>query len=211
MVRWRRSGRHGVIPGGYGPVPWSFSGQKPITVAGKPVPQSPQTHTPVPYATVCSLPNPFHTKTGSDMDHRREHMQPGRLRFRLGGRPSPPVAQHRKYTYIAYSTTFVELPGFTELVTELLSDDEYRMVQLELVQNPRKGSVIRGTGGARKLRVRVGQRGKRGGLRAIYYYQDTATRIWMLNLYEKSARKDLTARETRGLRQVIAAIEELPR
>jgi len=64
---------------------------------------------------------------------------------------------------------FVETPIFTKEVLDLLDDDEYRALQLALIFRPEQGAIIPGSGGLRKLRWGVRGRGKRGGLRVIYY------------------------------------------
>ncbi|MDP3768351.1 MAG: hypothetical protein Q8S13_10075, partial [Dehalococcoidia bacterium] len=60
---------------------------------------------------------------------------------------------------------FVETPVFTAAVTSLLSDEEYRQLQLALLIRPEQGALIRGSGGLRKLRWGARGRGKRGGVR----------------------------------------------
>jgi hypothetical protein len=65
--------------------------------------------------------------------------------------------------------SFVETKLFTRLVQEYLSDDEYAQVQQALIADPEVGAVIPGSGGVRKMRWRVAGRGKRGGLRVIYF------------------------------------------
>ena len=82
--------------------------------------------------------------------------------------------------------TFVETKLFTRLVRDYLADDEYAALQQVLIQNPESGRVIRGSGGVRKLRWGVGGRGKRGGLRIIYYLRLAHGQIWMLTLYAKN-------------------------
>jgi len=74
---------------------------------------------------------------------------------------------------------FVELPHFSEAVDALLSRDEFRKFQNELIVSPEKGDFIQGTGGARKVRVQFGVKGKSGGARAIYHYIDAKQRIWL--------------------------------
>jgi hypothetical protein len=68
--------------------------------------------------------------------------------------------------------TFVELPPFVRTRKDYMDDDAYRLLQLELMDNPTAGAVIEGTGGLRKLRQADPRRGKgkRGGLRVIYYW-----------------------------------------
>ena len=78
-----------------------------------------------------------------------------------------------KYTSLTYTFgvfTFVETPLFSRLVSEYLTDEEYSALQAQLAQNPEAGAVIRGSGGVRKLRWSMSGRGKRGGLRVIYYW-----------------------------------------
>lgn len=65
--------------------------------------------------------------------------------------------------------SFIETRLFTRLVQEYLSDEEYRLLQLALIQKPNAGSVVRGSSGVRKLRWVAPGRGKRGGFRFIYF------------------------------------------
>ena len=64
---------------------------------------------------------------------------------------------------------FIETKVFTKLVTELLSDEEYRSMQNLLVENPVSGDIISGGSGIRKLRFAIQGRGKSAGVRTIYY------------------------------------------
>lgn len=65
--------------------------------------------------------------------------------------------------------TFVETKLFTKLVQQYLTDDGYARLQQLLIANPEAGDVIPGSGGVRKLRWGMAGRGKRGGLRVIYF------------------------------------------
>jgi len=102
---------------------------------------------------------------------------------------------------------FVETSVFTRRITGALSDDEYRIVQEALLRRPEQGDLIEGTGGVRKLRWSEAGRGKRGGLRLIYYWHVEGEVILMLFLYRKSEQKDLTADQKRILAK--AARQEL--
>ncbi|MEL7536248.1 MAG: type II toxin-antitoxin system RelE/ParE family toxin [Pseudomonadota bacterium] len=82
--------------------------------------------------------------------------------------------------------TFVETRLFTRLVDEYLSDDEYRQLQLALIDQPEAGAVIKGSGGVRKLRWAAKGRGKSGGYRVIYFLRRPKGVIWMLTMYPKS-------------------------
>ena len=82
--------------------------------------------------------------------------------------------------------TFIETQLFSRLVQEYLTDEDYRRLQDELIQNPEAGSVIRGSGGVRKIRCASEGCGKRGGYRAIYFVRHPKGIIWMLTIYPKS-------------------------
>jgi len=98
---------------------------------------------------------------------------------------------------------FVETGVFTRRVTEALSDDDYRLLQEALVRRPAQGDLIEGTGGVRKLRWSEKGRGKRSGLRLIYYWHPQREIILMLFLYRKSEQKDLTAEQKRLLVKIV--------
>ena len=102
---------------------------------------------------------------------------------------------------------FIEAPVFTKHLSGYLEDDEYTQLQLSLAFDPEAGDVMPGTGGCRKLRWANPRRGKgkRGGLRVIYYYLAKDVQIWLLTLYGKGEAVDLTAKEKRLLK---AAIED---
>jgi hypothetical protein len=102
---------------------------------------------------------------------------------------------------------FFEAPPFTRYLREYLADEEYRSLQYLLAQNPELGDMMPGTGGFRKLRWADKRRGKgrRGGLRIIYYYFSSEQQIWLMTLYGKDEADDLTAAEKSALRDAIAA------
>ena len=86
--------------------------------------------------------------------------------------------------------TFIETKLFTSLVPQYLTDDEYAALQQALVTTPDAGDVIRGSGGVRKLRWRVvAGRGKRGGIRVIYYLRTQQGEIWMLTSTPRTRRR----------------------
>ena len=82
--------------------------------------------------------------------------------------------------------TFVETKLFTQLVQNCFSDDEYAALQHAIVANPEAGDLIRGSGGVRKLRWGLAGRGKRGGVRVIYYLRLRHGQVWMLTMYAKN-------------------------
>ena len=89
--------------------------------------------------------------------------------------------------------SFVETRLFTRLVQEYLSDDEYLQLQQALIADPELGSVIAGSGGIRKMRWGLAGRGKRGGLRVIYFLRARHGQIWMLTLYPKNVAESIPA------------------
>lgn len=95
---------------------------------------------------------------------------------------------------------FVETPIFNRRVQEYMDDDEYAKMQAFLVGRPDAGRLIKGSGGIRKLRWAGSGRGKRGGLRVIYYWWVAQERISMLLVYPKSEQDDLTANQLKRLR-----------
>ena|SRR5690242_16882355 len=102
----------------------------------------------------------------------------------------------------------VETSVFTRQVVSLLSDDEYRKLQGVLVSRPETGAVIRNSGGLRKLRWSIEGRGKRGGVRVIYYWAVRQGRILMLFVYPKNVPDDLSPDQLRLLRRIVE--EEYP-
>jgi hypothetical protein len=105
--------------------------------------------------------------------------------------------------HIIDAMEFIETSTFTRMVTELLSDDEYRELQNILVEDPERGDIIKGGGGIRKLRHAVQGRGKSGGVRVIYYWVKDNHQIFMLVVYPKSKKDNLTDKETAILREYV--------
>src|SRR5205823_8417331 len=97
----------------------------------------------------------------------------------------------------------VETPVFTRRVLKLLTDDDYRLLQHELVARPDVGNIIRGSGGLRKVRWTATGRGKRGGVRVIYYWAVDREIILMLLIYGKNEQDDLTAEQLRVLKGLV--------
>ena len=85
-------------------------------------------------------------------------------------------------------------------------DDLSELIRL-LVERPQLGPVIPGTGGARKVRVRLPGRGKSGGARVIYAIVLRATALALLDVYAKGSQDNLTLQECKSIAQLIRAIE----
>jgi len=102
---------------------------------------------------------------------------------------------------------FFETPLFTRLLIDYLNDESYRAVQRALIENPELGNGMPGTGGFRKVRCEDSRRGKgkRGGLRVIYYSLTADHQIWFFTLYDKDEATDLTSGEKKALKKAIQA------
>ena len=100
---------------------------------------------------------------------------------------------------------FVELPAFSRHRVDYLDDEGFRALQNALLDNPGAGAVIEGTGGLRKLRQADPRRGKgkRGGLRVIYYWWDAKQQFWLFTLYDKDEMNDLSAVEKKTLKELL--------
>lgn len=114
----------------------------------------------------------------------------------------------RKYTLVGYTCAmiFIETTIFTKLLASYLSDEEYRCFQEFLIENPSAGDVIQGTGGLRKIRWSVGDKGKRGGVRIIYYFHMAKDHIYLMTLYAKNEVTDLSSDNKKTLRQLLEKI-----
>jgi hypothetical protein len=94
---------------------------------------------------------------------------------------------------------FVETPVFTTSLRRHLDDEQYRALQISLALRPEQGALIPGGGGLRKLRWRAEGRGKRGGLRIIYYWAVADQLCFMIYVYAKNEQGDLTRAQVREL------------
>lgn len=102
---------------------------------------------------------------------------------------------------------FIETLTFTRTVQEHLKDREYQRLQWSLLLNPDQGDMIQGLHGARKLRWGTEGKGKRGGVRIIYYVKHRTHEIWMLAIYAKNAKADLSERDRTTLQVLIEEIK----
>ena len=82
--------------------------------------------------------------------------------------------------------TFVELPAYGKRAADLLDDDAQLGLCVRLLKCPGAGDLIPASGGLRKIRVAAKGHGRRGGARVIYYWQDTAGKIWLCRIYAKN-------------------------
>ena len=104
--------------------------------------------------------------------------------------------------------TFIELQGFSKRRQVLLPDDEFRVFQEILIENPEAGETISGTGGFRKIRWNRTGMGKRGGVRVIYYNVTSKGRIYLALIYPKNEQDDLTEAQKSVLKQLSNAMRQ---
>jgi mRNA-degrading endonuclease RelE of RelBE toxin-antitoxin system len=98
--------------------------------------------------------------------------------------------------------TFYETHIFTEQIVGLLDDDSYAELQATLIVDPEAGDLMPRSRGLRKVRWKAQGRGKRGGIRVIYYLVHHKE-IFMLYAYQKNEREDLSADQVRRLRDLV--------
>ena len=98
---------------------------------------------------------------------------------------------------------FIELPAFERYREKYLDDDRFRELQLILMSSPEAGDAIPGAGGLRKLRFGDARRGKgkRGGLRVIYYWWSGGPEFWLFTVYDKDEAADLSAKQREILKE----------
>lgn len=96
---------------------------------------------------------------------------------------------------------FIETDIFTEDVKKLLDDDEYHRLQIFLATQPDYGDLIQDTGGLRKIRWLAGGKGKRNGVRVIYFHRTRECEIRLLLIYRKGIKDDLSAGEKAVLKK----------
>lgn len=98
---------------------------------------------------------------------------------------------------------FIESPIFTTSLRRHLDDEQYRALQAALALRPEQGALIPGGGGLRKLRWGATGRGKRGGVRTIYYWAVAEDLCYMAYIYAKNEESDLSPKQLRALARVV--------
>lgn len=105
--------------------------------------------------------------------------------------------------------TFKEVPSFTRKWQELgLTDDDLRNLENILLENPKAGDTIAGTGGLRKIRIPLENTGKRGGGRVLYIDVEIKETIYLINVYTKNEKDDLTEEEKKAFKAVVKLLKE---
>ena len=106
--------------------------------------------------------------------------------------------------------SFIETPGFSEVREAFLPDPALARLQQELMAEPEMGDVLPSCGGLRKLRLHDENRrkGKRGGARLIYLHVPEVKRFYLIDIYGKDEKEDLSAADKKAYGRFAKAIKE---
>ena len=99
--------------------------------------------------------------------------------------------------------SFIETKLFSQIREDYLPDDEYARLQSALIDRPERGALIPGSGGVRKLRWSGSGRGKRGGIRVIYYNKVRDGVLFMLTIYAKNEDESIPAHVLRRIKEEV--------
>lgn len=96
-------------------------------------------------------------------------------------------------------------PKFIQLAQKAMTREALQELIDELALSPKKGTVIQGTGGIRKIRWRTGKdnKGKSGGVRVLYYYDKTIVIVLLITLFRKSDKDNINASEKKELKKLL--------
>jgi mRNA-degrading endonuclease RelE of RelBE toxin-antitoxin system len=103
--------------------------------------------------------------------------------------------------------TFIQLAVFFKSASKLLSDEDVRLLENFLLENPKAGRVIEGTGGLRKMRWAKMGLGKRGGVRVVYFWAERRLTLYFFDLYDKTEKLDLSASDKKRLAAILKELE----
>ena len=101
---------------------------------------------------------------------------------------------------------FVYLAPYERMARATIPEYVERAFEALIIADPNVGDVVRGWGGARKVRVAVPGRGKRGGARSLYFVRLARGRVNVLTAYTKNVRADLTATQRKRVRQIVSTL-----
>ena len=104
---------------------------------------------------------------------------------------------------------FVELLGFRKFIDAQENPQQMlAAIQAEILKDPGIGAVMAGTGGLRKFRLGLDHRGKSGGVRVLYVDFPEAQQTWLVTVFSKNAKANLTKKEQNEIAELIRAIKK---
>ncbi|PZN81333.1 MAG: addiction module toxin RelE [Candidatus Methylumidiphilus alinenensis] len=106
-------------------------------------------------------------------------------------------------------TTVTELPEYIWRANELLNEEERKSVIDYLATHPRAGNIMEGTGGIRKIRWARGSKGKSSGVRVIYYYHDQRIPLYLLTIFGKNEKSNITKSERNELAKLVGLLVQV--
>jgi hypothetical protein len=110
---------------------------------------------------------------------------------------------------IVLMLTIAELPEYIRTADKLMTETERQDIIRYLAEHPKAGDLMEGTGGVRKLRWGRGGQGKSGGVRVIYYFHDDAMPLYLLTLFAKGDRANLTKAERNELAVLVTLLVQI--
>jgi hypothetical protein len=108
----------------------------------------------------------------------------------------------------------VPLTRFTSKLTKFIkahqvSQEDFDDFKRSLAEHPESGAIIQGAGGLRKTRLKSTSGGKRGGFRVCYYFHDVdAAEIFLIEIYPKNEKEDLTQEEKKDLKNLVGILKK---
>ena len=103
---------------------------------------------------------------------------------------------------------FIMMPEFDKMCAKIgLNDEDLKSLQLEILSNPKAGAVIRGTGGLRKMRFALEDKGKRSSIRVLYVDFVIFEKVYLITAYPKSQKDNLSEAESNDIKKLITQLE----
>lgn len=103
--------------------------------------------------------------------------------------------------------TVIETPQFIKQADKVMSGDDRKELIDFVAHNPLSGDEIKGTGGVRKVRFAIGNKGKSGGVRVIYFYYNENNPIFLFSVFAKSNKTNIDNNEKNELKKLTAALK----
>lgn len=107
---------------------------------------------------------------------------------------------------ISHAIEFIETPLFEGQRKALITDEEFRSLQSDIIKKPEIGSLIVGTGGLRKVRLGGSNVGKSGGHRVIYLLV-LPDIVYLITMYKKGQKESLNQAEKNQMKKLVSILK----